>query len=192
MPLLLVIIIAIVIGKLITNHQYKKLTTEVLSELGFSGWDIVPYYDAYVTVKSRQTLEKYDDVKYFKEHREELHQAESIINAKTHVTGTLRRFLGNNEYKSRSQYRRLAKQIDVVLQNAGAYRIRVDYISSAGNNLAAKEIALNRYDIERFRKDPSLLMSKGEYNKLQKEQQKEAEPVNNAFADLLKGFKLED
>lgn len=162
------------VGKLIANHKYKELAAEVLRALGFSGWNIVPYYDEYVTVKSRQSLEKYDDTKFFKENGDKLAQAEYIIQMKIDITAKLKRILENDEYKARSQYRRLAKQIDVVLQNAGAYRIRVDYISSAGNNLAAKEIALNRYDIERFRKDPSLLMSKGEYNKLQKEQQKEA------------------
>ena len=60
------------------------------------------------------------------------------------------------------------------MKNAGAYRINVNYISSAGNNLGRKEIAINQYGIDRFKKDPSLLMSKGEYNKYLKEQQKEA------------------
>lgn len=47
------------------------------------------------------------------------------------------------------------------------------YISSAGNNLGMKEISLNQYTINKFRNDPSLLMTKSEYNKYLKEQQKE-------------------
>lgn len=168
------IIVTIITVKIIINQKYKKLETEVLRELGFFSWDIISYIDEYVTVKSRQTLEKYDDIKFFKENREKLEQAESVIKRKTDVAKTLRRFLENNEYKSRSQYRRLTKQIDVVLKNAGAYRIRVRYISVAGNNLGEREISVNQRGINRFKKDPSLLMGKGEYNKYLKEQQKEA------------------
>ena len=62
----------------------------------------------------------------------------------------------------------------MVLKSAEAYRICVNYISSAGNNLGTREIAINQYGIDRFEQDPSLLMSKGEYSKYLKEQQKEA------------------
>lgn len=174
MILVLVIIILIVAVSIILEQKYKQLEKEVLKELGFSNWNIISYFDEYVTVKSRQTLEKYDDIKFFKENREKLVRAENIIKRKNNVATTLKRFLENNEYKSRLQYNRLTKQIDVVLKNAGAYRINVNYISSAGNNLGRKEIAINQYGIDRFKKDPSLLMSKGEYNKYLKEQQKEA------------------
>lgn len=174
MILVLVIIILIVAVSIILEQKYKQLEKEVLKELGFPNWNIISYFDEYVTVKSRQTLEKYDDIKFFKENREKLVRAENIIKRKNNVATTLERFLENNEYKSRLQYNRLTKQIDVVLKNAGAYRINVNYISSAGNNLGRKEIAINQYGIDRFKKDPSLLMSKGEYNKYLKEQQKEA------------------
>ena len=174
MILVLVIIILIVAVSIILGQKYKQLEKKVLKELGFPNWNIISYFDEYVTVKSRQTLEKYDDIKFFKENREKLVRAENIIKRKNNVATTLKRFLENNEYKSRLQYNRLTKQIDVVLKNAGAYRINVNYISSAGNNLGRKEIAINQYGIDRFKKDPSLLMSKGEYNKYLKEQQKEA------------------
>ena len=159
---------------IIAEQKYKKLETEVLKELGFENWNIISYFDEYVTVKSRQTLEKYDDIKFFKENREKLVRAENIIKRKIDIATILRKFLENNEYKSRLQYHRLTKQIDAVLKNAGAYRISVSYISSAGNNLGVREIAVTQYGIDRFKKDPSLLMGKGEYNKYLKEQQKEA------------------
>lgn len=174
MLLVVAIIVIIIIVKIITEQKYKKLETEVLQELGFSDWNTISYFDEYVTVKSRQTLEKYDDIKFFKENREKVVQAENVIKRKIDIATILRRFLENNEYKSRSQYRRLTKQIDEVLKNADAYRISVNYISSAGNNLGTREIAVTQYGIDRFKKDPSLLMGKGEYNKYLKEQQKEA------------------
>ena len=64
---LLLIIIAICVVKIINDKNYKELEADVLKELGFRNWNVALYFDASVTVKSRQTLEKYDDIKFFKE-----------------------------------------------------------------------------------------------------------------------------
>lgn len=135
---------------------------------------MVTYFDEYVAVKSRQALEKYDDVKFFKENKGKLTRAEEIIKKKNNIVDILKKFLEDNEYKSRPKYRQITRQIDVVLRNASAYRIKVQYISSAGNHLGEKVITLQQSSINKFKKDPSLLMGKGEYNKYLKEQQKEA------------------
>ncbi len=157
------------------ERQYKELESKVLTQLGFNSWNILPYVDKQVTVKSRQALEKYDDVKFFKENREELVRAKNIIKRKNEIANLLKNFLNNNEYKQHPQYNRLLEQINEVLRNAGGrYRIRVTYISPAGNNLGSRLIPVSEYDINRFEKDPSLLMGKGEYSKYLKEQQKEA------------------
>ena len=174
MLLAIAIIVILTTFLIILEQKFKKMETEVLRELGFKNWNVIPYIDENVIVKSRQTLEKYDDIKFFKENREKLMQAENIINRKNDIETILRKFLENNEYKSRFEYHRLTEQIDKVLKNVGAYRIRVSYISSAGNNLGTREIAITQHDIDRFKNDPSLLMGKGEYNKYLKEQQKEA------------------
>ena len=129
----LIIMIVIVTIIIIRAQKYKELEVEVLRELGFANWYSIPYFDAHITVKSRQALEKYDDVKYFKENREKLVSAEDVIKRKNNIATTLKSFLENNEYKSRSQYDKITRQIGEVLRNTGAYRIKVDYISSAGN-----------------------------------------------------------
>lgn len=175
MALVITIILIIVIVKYIRKKKYKELETAVLSELGFYNWTFIPYYDAYVTVKSRQAFEKYHNVKFFKDNKDMLTKAENIIRQKNEVANKLRLFLENNGYESHSQYKRLIKQINAVLKNtgvSGAFRIKVSYISSAGNQLDTKEITVGQYTIDRFKKDPSLLMGKGEYNKYIKEQQK--------------------
>lgn len=159
---------------IIREQQYKKLEIAVFNDIGFDNWDIIYYFDKYVTVKSRQALQKYDDIKFFKENREMLAESEKIIKRKNDIATILRIFLDNNEYKSHSQYHRITKHIDIVLENASAFRIKVCYISSAGNNLDSKEITVSQYRLERFKKDPSLLMGKGEYNKYLKEQKKVA------------------
>ena len=169
-----IIFIGIGIFLIIRDKKYKELESEVLRKLGFKNWNIIAYIDENVIVKSRQSLEKYDEIKFFKDNREKLSYAQSIINRKNEVIYTLKSFLSNNEYKSHSQYSRLVNQIGEVLKNAEAYRIHVTYMSSAGNNLGERIITVSQYQINQFYRDPSLLMGKVEYNKLLKEQQQEA------------------
>ena len=64
------------------EREYRELEAVALKEVGFPNWKVIPYYDEYITVKSRQALEKYDDIKFFKENREKLGQAENIIERK--------------------------------------------------------------------------------------------------------------
>ena len=68
MGFILLVVLAIIILRGILENKYKKFENEVLAELGFSDWNMVSFYDVEVTVKSRQALEKYDDVKYFKKY----------------------------------------------------------------------------------------------------------------------------
>ena len=157
------------------ERQYRKLDDDVLSELGLKNWNVISDIDEYVIVKSRQALENYDDIKFFKENQEVLEEAERIIKKKNYIATILKDFLENNEYKSHAQYQRLLRErIKPLLRNADAFRINVTYISSAWNNLGSKIIAVHQRDIDKFKNDPSLFMGKGEYNKYLKEQQKEA------------------
>lgn len=174
MGFIILAVLAIIILRGISESKYKKFETEVLAELGFSDWNIVSFYDVEVTVKSRQALEKYDDIKYFKENREELTRAYQGIAKKTRVREILTNFLDSNAYKRDSKYRRLEKQINVVLDNARNYRVHVQYITSAGNRLADKILQMNVQSLKKFSQDPSLLMGKTEYNRFLKEQQKDA------------------
>lgn len=174
MIVFIAIVVAIVAFKIMRKKQYENLEAEALLSLGFSSWNIIPCIDEYVTVKSRQALEKYDDIKFFKENKEKLPRAEAMIQRKSEISSRLTQFLQSNELQSRPQYKKLKKQVEEVLNNAASYRIRVSYISSAGNNLGSKDIHVGQYRIDSFKKDPSLLMGKTEYNKFLKEQQKEA------------------
>lgn len=160
--------------KLEKRREYEELEYNVLKHLNFSNWSIVSYFDDNIIVKSRQTLEKYDDIKYFKENREKFELAENTIKRKVEIATILRSFIEENEYKSHLQYRQITEHIGTILINAKAYRVKIKYISSAGNYLDSKEIVITQHDINRFKEDQSLLMSKVEYNKYIKEQQKEA------------------
>ncbi len=149
--------------------EYLQLKNDALAELGFKNWDIISYFDAHVVVKSRQTLEKYDDIKFFKEDNTRLEQAKTILKKKSDVAVALNTFLEDTQLKSRPQFPRLVEEIEKIKKNADAYRIRVDYQSSAGRIIATREIELRQNDINKFHDDPSLLMNKGEYNQYIKE-----------------------
>jgi rubrerythrin len=168
-----VITVITLIVKAVHKKKYKELETKVLKKLNFSNWDIVYYYDEYVTVKSRQALNKYDDVKFFKENKGKLARAKSIIKRKNEVVNILKAFLNDNEFKTQSQYSKLSNKVNEVIRKASGYRICVKYITHKGNYLSKKTITLSQKGINRFEKDPSLLMTKGEYNKYLKDQQKE-------------------
>lgn len=173
-PVVACIVLASIVIYAVVEHNYRKLEDAVLDTLGFSNWDIVSYFDDTVIVKSRQSLEKYDDIKFFRENHSKLARAESILKKKQTVAATLTEFLTSNEYETHKQYQRLTKLIYAVLNDAQAYRVQVKYISSAGNHLGSVTITVTQGRLNAFKQDPSLLMSKGEYSKYIKEQQKEA------------------
>ena len=92
----LIIVVAIVVVIAVINFinaKYKELESEVLKKLNFSSWNIVPYFDERVIVKSRQALEKYDDIKFFKENKEKLAQAKDVIERKNKIATVLSDFL---------------------------------------------------------------------------------------------------
>ena len=182
MPALILIVIIAVCVYLISREikrkklekEYKELEKNVLYDLGLASWYSVSYYDQYLTVKSRQALEKYDTIKYFKEDKNRLYTAETDIKKKNKSKEFFQNYLTNNKFKGHPQYIRIEQEIKQLITNTSAYRVKVTYISSAGNALGSKEISLTQNNINKFLKDPSLLMSKSEYNKYLKEQQKEA------------------
>lgn len=93
------IIVGLMICYIFYKEKYKQLEKEILRKLGFTNWNVMPYYDEHVTVKSRQTLEKYDAVKFFKENKDELGRAEWIVNKKRNIEKMLREFLSSNEFE---------------------------------------------------------------------------------------------
>ena len=177
MLILAVIIICIIFCIVIKNKidkEYYELENEVLKKLGFSNWNIVSQIDEYVILKSRHAVENYDETKFFREHRDKFASAKEVIKRKQEITNILREFVNNNEYQTHSQYNKLLNRINEVINNAGGYRIRVNYTSPTGKVTVERTIILYQNDITRFEKNPSLLMGKGEYNRYLKDQQQEA------------------
>ena len=177
--IILVFIIAIINGiiKYLKNSakeekemQYRILKRKILKEL--EGIEIFSDFDINKIVRSRQTLENYDSIKFFKENKEMIEEIEKVLENKKNTAKILEKFLMNNNYVNNSQYYRVKEEINKTLSRAEEYIIRVDYISSSGNNLGSKEINITQDYINKLKQDPSLLMTKSEYNKLIKEEEK--------------------
>lgn len=169
----MVVILVLVAILLITYFVlYLVLESKVLKKLKFPNWNIVPYFDNSIMVKSRQTLEKYDDVKYFKEDKRRLKIAQNKMDKKVEYAEILRDFLENNEFKKNLLYGQIVKKIWFALKSAEAYRVCVRYTSPAGKKTAQKEIVVSKTRINQLIDEPSILMGKSEYNKFIKERQK--------------------
>lgn len=156
------------------QYQYRVFKTEILTELGLSTLDLFSYFDTNVTVKSRQALENYDDIKFFRENNKMLEKVEKIIEKKNNVANILKNFLNDNKHVNNLHYSQLKQEINETLNTTEAYTIKVNYITSSGNNLGFREIAITQHHINRYKKNPALLMTKGEYNKFIKEKEKES------------------
>lgn len=63
MYVLVAVVVAIIVIKFVRRNQYRKLEIDVLNELGIMYWNSIHYIDEYVTVKSRQSLEKFDNTR---------------------------------------------------------------------------------------------------------------------------------
>lgn len=174
--ILIGIIIVWVVYSSKIDKKYKELEGKVFTDLGISGWKSVPFIDDYISVKSRQTLEKYDELKYFKESEAALNRAERAIKAKDSSAKIISDFLNNNPYKNDPEYKKLYENIELqatkLVNNAAAYRVAIKYVTSAGNNLASKTLVLTKRTINNYLNDPTLLMNKSELNKYLKEQTK--------------------
>ena len=178
MWLFIILAIAIVIGKILMEkdkiekrRQYESLKSEILNELKLN-ISIFSEPDEDIIVKSRQALENYSDLKYFKENREKLEEADKIIKEKKYAIEILKKFLEGNNFSNRNQYYEIAIEFRKFIDKGAVFVIEVTYISSAGNNLGSGKLYINQFDIEKYKENPSLLMNKGEYNRLVKEEQK--------------------
>lgn len=154
------------------ERQYRIFKTEILTELGLNSLDTFSYFDTDVTVKSRQALENYDDIKFFRENNKMLEEVEKIIEKKNNIANIFKKFFKDNKYINNPNYYRFKNEIDRTLNRTEAYIIKVNYITSSGNNLGLREIAITQNHINKYKKNPALLMTKGEYNKLIKEKEK--------------------
>lgn len=154
------------------QEQRNGLMGEVLNYYGLDNIDyLLKSYDASITVKSRQTLDNYDEIKFIKEY-DCFGVVKDVVKVKTGIRRKIESILSGNEFTQRLHYRYVAKKLRSKLLLTDGYRIRISYITTAGNNRGEKLIIIDDSDVKWIEKHPELLMTKGEYNKMLKEQEK--------------------
>ena len=180
----LVIVAAVITVIVVCRVKYNKLEAEILGTLGYGGWNIASYLDDRIVVKSRQSLEKYDTVKYFNDDRDRFDQVKDCLKYKDSVVSKLAGFLAENEFSERMYYKKISRTIETQIANASAYRVEVNYVSSAGNYLGRKQLTITREVLKTLLDNPELYMGKGELNRLVKERQKsELEQKHKVYYD---------
>lgn len=172
----LLLIVGVIVFIIIHNKklkEIKELESSVLSQLGLSSWPSYENADYTITVKSRKALEKYDELSFFKEDSSRVDLVDGLLKDRAKIEIKLRNFLANNEFKNHKYYSYVVDKIKGILDKILCYKIRVQYISHAGNFLGSNLISLYENNINKYKENPGLLMTKGEYNKYLKEQEKE-------------------
>lgn len=151
----------------------RTLDNEILETLGFTSWNIVPEYADRVIVRSRQTFETYDDVKYFKEEEGRFVYVQRKLEQNGIIVKKLRDFLADNDFKKRAFYGSAERKISEQISFTYAYRVVIVYVTRAGNNYGQRTLSITQANLTKFINNPSILMGKAAYNKQQKEIQKE-------------------
>lgn len=184
----LIIIIAVIIVIVVINGRIKKqrkeLLEEILQSLNLQNIDsFLREYDDRVIVKSRQTLNNYTDLKYLKD-TDNFAIVKRISDDRQLIRTKLTSFLQENDFKTRPQYKFVENQLNDYLKLAGGYSVQVVYITSAGNNKGQRTVFLSDSRIKEIDNHPEYLMTKGEFNKLQKQKAKEElENKKHSFYD---------
>lgn len=168
-----IIIIVVLVIKSKIEKQRRELYDEVLDYLRLSNVDkLLQKYDDSVVVKSRQTLNNYDDIKYLKE-RDCFDKVVKVAIMRNDIKKDITKFLKQNDFMQRPQYDYVAKQLNSLLSLATGYRVKIVYITTAGNNKGSKLINFSEHRVREINNHPEWLMTKAEYNKMLKEQAKE-------------------
>lgn len=165
--------VVLLVSKSIIRKQRKELLHEILEELQLEGIDTyLKEYDDRVIVKSQQALTNYSDLKYFKDN-DVFESVWETSQTRKHIKNCLHSFLEENEYEESPQYGYVKGQLVNYMQMADGYRVLIIYITAAGNQKGTRILHINESRIDELAAHPEYLMTKGEYNKLLKQQAKE-------------------
>ena len=166
-------IIVYAVIKSIIKTQREKLLRDILEFLNLQNIDdlLLPYDDQ-ITVKSRQALDNYDDIKYLKEN-DRFEDVKNVTRLKATIKKSLTSFLKKNKFSKKPQYSYVAKRLNHYISLSDGYKVSVVYITSAGNNMGERLITFTEASVREIEAHPEYLMTKGEYNKLLKQQEKD-------------------
>lgn len=156
-----------------TNNLYNSLEQNILQAAGVSEWRYLKARDYKVSVKSSQAVENYNDIKFFKEDESRFPNALAVMEQKQEYKKAFETFLKDNEYTSLKLYSRSKNKIEQNLLNTDSYYVLVKYVSPTGRKIVTKTLDITNYRIQELENDKSILMTKGEYSRYLKAQEKD-------------------
>lgn len=164
------------------NKQRSELLNEILHELHLENSSLVlNEYDDRKVVKSFQTFDKYSDYKYLKD-TNSIEKISTAMEERKWIADALYNFLEENDYKKRPQYGYVEKQLIDYASRAKSYRVKVEYITSAGNKKEEKVLDITDSRISELKELPEFFMTKGQYNAfLRRQAKKELEAKKQSF-----------
>ena len=158
-------------GLNITESQVE-LVKDILNELHLENLDLLlKEYDDQIIVRSAQSLNNYSDYKYIRDYNA-LGIIRITLEEKRAIVDSINSFLKENSYKSKPQYDQVEKQLVAYANTPIVYNVKVVYITSAGNERDSIDLNITESRISEVIEHPELLMTKGEYNKILKQQAK--------------------
>lgn len=140
---------------------YLKSDESILKQFG--------EYNALITVKSRIALDNYSPNSYFKDNETAFNKIYYVLDRKAQISDKLTNFLTDNLFMNEKEYPYLVKKFTSFIKSSKYFLIKVRYISSAGNNLGEKTIALSKEQVQTIENTPELYMSKSKLRDIEKE-----------------------
>ena len=156
-----------------TNNLYNSLEQSILQAAGVSEWRYLKARDYKVSVKSSQAVENYNDIKFFKEDESRFPNALAVMEQKQEYKKAFETFLKDNEFTSLKLYSRFKNKIEQNLLNTDSYYVLVKYVSPTGRKTVTKTLDITNYRIQELEENKSILMTKGEYSRYLKAQEKD-------------------
>ena len=159
----------------VRKAQYRKTTRTIQEALGIDRWLYLDE-DFIISLKSAASVDKYDYITFFKENRDRLDTAKRVLESKRRYVGAIKSLVfDGTEFKSLPMISRVEEDLNTVfLKNCFDYSIKVCYSSPTGRSTRVKTISITEKDVDYLLANPSLTMSKSEYNQYVKEHNKEA------------------
>ena len=133
----------------------QKIERDMLNFFGYKNLEPVPYVNDFVFVNNRQDFDAYDGIQYFRKNWGKLDEAKEIIARKKKLASIWTALLMENTLKNFPAFYNLKDYLRIFLvKYQTCYRIKVKYVSSAGECLKSKDITVTLKEIDRIKHDP--------------------------------------
>lgn len=166
--------IVVAIYNIVCKKALNKLDRDALSELGLQNWQHL-YADDEVCLASSRSVYSYTIYDYFKKSSLSVDDVKSRLADKRAYFDMLIKWLNDNDLTERflwSKYKMHIYSEYDDMKYIDTYVVRVYYSSPTGRSEHESFLCITEDDISEIENDPSLIMSKSEYNQYIKEQNK--------------------